>query len=228
MNDTNCAVDRAMQAQIDRLVTGELSEGDRRSVLAWLDEDVRRWRTCAIAFLEAQCWEASATDLPRWDESILARTASEGKRVLIDPMQPRHGGRRFVLAAAASLAIAFLSGVLTARLTRVLPTTPISHVVEAPLVGNGDSAEAAQPLIATVALRTNLDPSVPAQLQLPVVPGDGPAESALSDYERKQWERRGFELIEERRYLPARLPDGREVVVPVNKVHMRFKPVPVS
>ena len=36
------------------------------------------------------------------------------------------------------------------------------------------------------------------------------------------------ELNEELRYLPARLPDGREVVVPVNKVQVKFKGLPAS
>jgi hypothetical protein len=44
--------------------------------------------------------------------------------------------------------------------------------------------------------------------------------SPISDYERRMWERRGFEVIEELRYLPARLPDGRVVMVPVNKVQL--------
>jgi len=58
---------------------------------------------------------------------------------------------------------------------------------------------------------------------------DGDAlESSISDYDRMQWERRGFELTEERRYLPARLSDGREIVVPVNRVHLRFKGMPTS
>jgi hypothetical protein len=69
-------------------------------------------------------------------------------------------------------------------------------------------------------------------LQLPVSTDAGSHEiaeaSSISDYERRMWERRGFEVIEELRYLPARLPDGRIVMVPVNKVQLKFKGTPVS
>jgi hypothetical protein len=87
-----------------------------------------------------------------------------------------------------------------------------------------------EPLLATVSLPTNLDPRLRAQLELPVAQmGAGLRQaSPISDYDRQQWERRGFELIEETRYLPARLPDGREVMVPITKVHVKFKGTPVS
>src|SRR5687767_8169320 len=64
MNTSEFNVDRAIQAQIDRLVTGDLPESERSNLLAWLDEDVRRWRPCALAFLEAQTWEAAAGARP--------------------------------------------------------------------------------------------------------------------------------------------------------------------
>jgi hypothetical protein len=69
-------------------------------------------------------------------------------------------------------------------------------------------------------------------LQLPVAsqPADAApaAAAAVSDYDRQKWAKRGFEVHEERRFLPARLPDGRPVVVPVNKVRLQYKGTPVS
>jgi hypothetical protein len=66
-------------------------------------------------------------------------------------------------------------------------------------------------------------------LTLPIAAADEfPASEPISEYVRKQWERRGFELEEETRYLPAKLPDGRTVMVPVTKVHVRLKRTPVS
>src|SRR5262245_64910242 len=80
------STDRAMQAQLDRLAAGELPENDRRSLLAWLDEDAARWRACALAFLEAQNWEAAAASWPATNSAskCLARehdapTASDGR-----------------------------------------------------------------------------------------------------------------------------------------------------
>ena len=43
--------------RFDRLVDGELSEEERRELLAGLDNEPGGWRRCALAFLEAQCWK---------------------------------------------------------------------------------------------------------------------------------------------------------------------------
>src|ERR1700759_5013413 len=40
----------------DRLVDGELSTSERRSLLESLDARPDGWRRCALAFLEAQAW----------------------------------------------------------------------------------------------------------------------------------------------------------------------------
>jgi len=125
------------------------------------------------------------------------------------------------------------SGVVIARLTPPATSRPAPQIAEQPAsvpAGAAAPASVERPLLATVSIRTNLDPQTPAQLQVPVTPiTAAAAETAtISDYQRKQWEKRGFELSEERRYLPARLPDGREVVVPVNQVHLKFKGTPVS
>src|SRR5262245_1884809 len=49
---------------LDRLVDGELSPGQRRELMAALDDEPGGWRRCALAFLEAQSW--------RWQLSRMA------------------------------------------------------------------------------------------------------------------------------------------------------------
>jgi hypothetical protein len=44
-------------ARFDRLVDGEMSEEERKNLLASLDNEPGGWRHCALAFLEAQCWK---------------------------------------------------------------------------------------------------------------------------------------------------------------------------
>jgi|SRR5262245_44294353 len=232
MNDATFVADRAVQAQLDRLAAGDLPEGERRSLLAWLDEEPRRWRACAVTFLEAQSWENAIAAWPAGGaQNALGRevpTARSARR----PEQA-YQFRYRQLALAAIVLAAFFSGAVLARFAPapILRQTPT--VIQRPDSTPGGDAHpdfGDQPLLATVSVRTNLDPQVPAQLQVPVAPWNAAEEAlaGISDYERKQWERRGFELSEERRYLPARLPDGREVVVPVNKVHLKFKGTPVS
>src|SRR5687767_11938198 len=116
---TKPMADNAMQAQLDRLVAGELSENDRRSLLAWLDEDAGRWRMCALAFLEAQVWEAAAADeapAPATLPVVLADRSLAGSNAMESPI--KGGGvwlRSIALAAAAALLLA--AGHISARLT---------------------------------------------------------------------------------------------------------------
>jgi hypothetical protein len=130
----------------------------------------------------------------------------------------------------ACLAIAFAAGLFAARLSMSRNETQSEIVEHHPSREANSPQDLAQPLLATVPVRTMLEPDVRAELQLPITPvasGKTP-DSSLSEYELKQWERQGFELTEERRYLPARLPDGRDVIVPVNKVRLKLKPGSVS
>jgi hypothetical protein len=212
-----------VSAQIDRLVSGDLPEPDRRSLLAWLDEEPARWRACALAFLEAQAWEQA--------------TGREGEA----PAEPWVQGSGFRapegrsnagiawaqwLAIAGLILVAFGAGAASAWSWLPVPE-PVPQFAQpqplAPLRPSG-------PLLATVSVRTNLDPRLQAKLALPVDPDTVSSEPAasISEYERKQWERRGYDLIEETRYLPAKMPDGRSVMVPVTKVRMKYKGTPVS
>lgn len=95
--------------------------------------------------------------------------------------------------------------------------------------GVSDEPSPAKPLLATVSVPTNLDPRLTAQLTLPVAASDeAPRSEPIPEYVRKQWERRGFEVQEETRYLPAKLADGRTVMVPVTKVVLKPIRTPVS
>ena len=51
--------------RFDRLVDGELSDAERRQLLASLDDEPDGWRRCALAFLEAQQWQQSLAAVQR-------------------------------------------------------------------------------------------------------------------------------------------------------------------
>jgi hypothetical protein len=209
--------ERAMQAQLDRLAANELPDNERRSLLAWLDEDASRWRACALAFLEAQCWEAVTADWP-------ARVSAAPKPAPAATAPPAKSDWRSALSLAAAALLMFAAGHLSARLWRSAPNKPVE------LAAPAAAPDRSGPLLASVPVRANLGPHVSARLQIPVTPvaGDAPPRAAISDYERKQWEKRGFEVREELRSLPAELPDGTRVLVPVNKLQLKLKQSPVS
>jgi len=210
-------------AQIDRLVSGDLPETERRRLLAWLDEESARWRSCGIAFLEAQAWEQATTQAV-WDEQCGAvPAASSGLTVQKGACRPVFRWLQG-LAVAGLLLLAFGAGVFAAQSWSSRPP-PLPQFAQ-----QAASDELARPTLASVSVRTSLDPRLQARLTLPVEPADDslPASSAISDYVRKQLERRGYELSEETQYLPAKMPDGRPVMVPVNKIRVRLRGMPVS
>jgi hypothetical protein len=221
-------------AQIDRLVSADLPEPDRRSLLAWLDEEPARWRACALAFLEAQTWEQAAA----CPEEPRVRGATREGEAPANPwvqgsgfgVQKDGGNAKTAwvhwLAIAGMLVVAFAAGAAIG--VRWIPDRTAPPQFAQP--GSTSPARSPGPLLATVSVRTNLDPRLQTQLTLPVEPADAPLAtvSSISEYDRKQWERRGYELVEETRYLPAKMPDGRTVMVPVNRVQLKFKGIPVS
>ena len=219
--------DRALQAQLDRLVGGDLPESERTTLLAWLDEDATRWRTCGLAFLEAQMWQEAAAIEPR-----VGHTAANSPPPLVAPARPatsRDGWRVSAFALTAAVALAFLIGVVCAQWLPNAARPQQPQLAEQSVLPQITAA--AKPLIATVPVKTNLETAEPLLLQLPISsePGqDLAANSSISPYERQQLERRGFEVLEELRFLPARLPDGRQIMVPVNKVQLKYKGTPVS
>jgi hypothetical protein len=224
-------IDPARQVQIDQLVAGELSESERLELLAWLDEDVRRWRVCGLAFLEVDLWAGA-----------LSMMASERGPMRMGESQlelPRAKSRfERILSSRVALAIAVVAAFVGGMgLTRYLPLSanrPQPQNVEqsAPLQQFAAEHVTHQPLFATIPVSANTVPRVPLMLQMPIKPEtvDEPeiGSASLSEYERMQWAKRGFEVVEEQRYLPVYLPDGRSVVVPVNKVQLKFKWTPVS
>src|SRR5688572_19989410 len=87
---------------LDRLVDGELSELERQELLSALDDEPAGWRRCALAFLEAQSWEA---DLKAFrDEPPVA----------VISLVSLARARQFLplgLAMAASMLLAFFGGI---------------------------------------------------------------------------------------------------------------------
>jgi hypothetical protein len=235
MNDVTCSPGN-FAAQIDRLVSGDLPEADRRRLVVWLEEEPQRWRACGLAFLEAQLWEQAVGVKGRGTEDWGHERADRGQRTAEwAGTQPAPGRLRHWLAIAGMVLAAFAVGLASGR---HLPGGPARQpqfaqpsFAQPSFAQPHDRRRGTEPLVATVSVRTNLNPRVHAELRLPIADAGGGAlsgEPAISDYERQQWERKGFELIEEVRYLPARLPDGRQVMVPVTKVHVKYKGTPVS
>lgn len=237
MKSPSTTSESEMRGRIDALVCGELAEQERRELLAWLEADPSRWRDCALAFLQAQVWEEALGE----EAAATVRETGDRRHDTGDREQkqtasrlPRAGAPRWLMplvTLAASIA-AFACG-MSWRGGQVAPVQPGSAVVErkeeTPV--KGQVPQEGGLLMASVPVKGGPLGNVEAVLQFPVFPPEASkrtASSSVPQHVRKEWERRGYELKEERRYLPAKLPDGRQVMVPVNEVKMKFIGRPVS
>lgn len=180
-------------ALIDRLVDGELNPEARRTLLLQLDGAPGGWRSCALAFLEAQ-------------EFGLASRAWAGEHAAPIPKAPTSRARlspaRLAMAASA-VALAFLAG-FAARGGAAPPaggtasTGPI--LVEAPSPSAMNEVATERPDPATIA--TEVPPTMP-------------------EYVKAQWARHGYQ-VERTHKLISMEEDGRRVTFPVDGYRLEF------
>jgi hypothetical protein len=217
-----------MTAAIDRLVSGDLDETARRSVLAWLDEEPTRWRQCGLAFLEAQTWSQA---MGAWSSAQPAK-ASTAHEPVRQPPERRHRSAACAAVLVAGVVLAFGLGFVASGVFRDGP-----HPSGPQLAGGGRNAASREgrdtqpPRETPVLAAVGVEPSgwgLPDSVQIPVVPSNAAASSTglqpqIPDHIQRQWERRGYEIRSQRRYLFARLPDGEQVAVPIE--HISLDPV---
>lgn len=91
--------------EIDALVDGELAEPQRQQLLLRLEQEPAQWRRVALAFLEAQAFQAA------WK----APTPATQREVRSAATIKQHTSWRAVFVLAASLMLAFLTGILMQR-----------------------------------------------------------------------------------------------------------------
>lgn len=87
------------------------------------------------------------------------------------------------------------------------------------------------PVLASFNVETGSGSGRLTPIQIPVVPAANDASrerehSEIPEYVRQQWERRGYKVSLEKRFVFAKLADGQQVVVPVEQV--RINPIPIQ
>ena len=65
-----CHISDNDDSRFDRLVDGELNDTERHQLLASLDDEPGGWRSCALAFLEAQAWRGTMRDVQRCEGAV--------------------------------------------------------------------------------------------------------------------------------------------------------------
>jgi hypothetical protein len=224
---------------LDRLVDGELSQAERRALLAALDDEPGGWRRCALAFLEAQSW--------RWQLGQLAveplvSVESQSAHAAGDRPAPRIAAAtsrwQSYLVLAASLLVAFGLGT---RYPLSAPTTdsPADDVSrpgadlladgaanDLPMAAASDDGEGMQTLVLTPVESTG-DGGAQQAIQLRVNNQAADADwiaqtqSTVGANLWAQMEQEGWQVTRQRRLVPMDLTDGRRLIVPVEEVDLR-------
>jgi hypothetical protein len=112
--------------RFDRLVDGELTAAEERQLLASLDAQPDGWRRCALAFLEARCWNKGFQSLAFTDGALngVSRQVAAGPTrpetndattTRHAPSQTGHSSVARSLVLAASILLAFVLGAAAQR-----------------------------------------------------------------------------------------------------------------
>jgi hypothetical protein len=224
-------IDADLDRIIDRIVDGGLSPAQLRDALPRLDAVPDGWKRCALAFLEAQAWSDVLREPSRPQTSLKTVPAPTARSNRVRP----------TLAAAAAL-VAFAMGWMIGgrpdrRDERPAPAPVVqseTHDEPAEAVAKVDEPEATRPnpppVIREVArLRLTTGPDGESTADVPILAGPGLDSEWLmrqpmpvSDRERADLERQGYALDQERKLVAMPLADGRQVVVPVDQVRLRY------
>jgi hypothetical protein len=226
----------AIEPQIfDRLVDGELSLAEERSLLAALDTRPDGWRRCALAFLEARAWKAQMALVAGDSGSRLACAAWNRKRDTGVPDLPRSSRASWarVFAVAACVGLAFFLGMVVSG-----PWLNRGKEIGNPIVRTDRESDSthtnparaplgSKPSI-TLAVSDNYG-DINRQFELPVVEANGFSPSwlahrpaAVSPQAVEALEDQGFRVEQERLYVPVVLDDGRQAIVSFDRAAVKY------
>ena len=226
---------------LDLLVDGELDDPRRKQLLLTLDQKPEGWRSCALAFLEAQSWQGSLravmTERPAEPAAISEEPATVELAASADAQRPWMAKPLGLLAMAASMLVAFGLGIVLNRsyapdANQGQPTTFVQNdeaapeFPQAPIMRNiPDAAGDNVRFVVDGQGEDSHTMDVPL-LDDPELMESFPftQQSAIPIEVLRQLEQTGHRVEHQRRLAPVELPDGRRLLVPVEDV----KIVPVK
>lgn len=219
----------------DLLVDGELSDAERRELLAGLDDEPGGWRRCALAFLEAQSWQE--------DLGAIVRPPAAKPPIAAAPRWSRGPG---VLGTLVAMAASFLVALVTISVYQGMREPlggPVAEVPGQSAAVPSPSALAEQPVEPETAEQpqpvdpqeevymVTLDPpgDESAPIRLPAIPRERIDDPMLTNVPvilprdvLEALRRTGHEVRQRRELIPLPLEDGRKLVVPVDEVDVHY------
>lgn len=224
---------------LDRLVDGELSQAERRALLAALDDEPGGWRRCALAFLEAQSWHWQLGQLSVEPlvsvEPLSAHAASDVRPAPRTAAVSRSRWQSY-LVLVASLLVAFGLG------TRYPPNQPIAESPAESVSPPGEELLADGAANDLLNASPTDDDGTRTLVLTPAESADSAAaekairlrvnnEAADADWIAQtqstvganlwaQMEQEGWQVTRQQRLVPVDLTDGRRLIVPVEEVDL--------
>ncbi len=231
--------------RFDQLADGQLDERRRRQLLAGLDDVPGGWRRCALAFLEAQCWKETVGRMVRGDAAAPPPDSVSAKRHSPWParlgtvaamaasflaalwigwwIQRERGGPRGVLPGGAALQ----ELAQNAGLQRPFPFAGQSGPASTATPPAPESRQNPWRMVAVSAPGSDGRPG--AAVNFPAVERKGIDKQWLDDRSppipeevRAALARSGHEIRRRRQLMSVPLEDGRQLVMPVDQVDVRY------
>lgn len=235
------------QPLLDKLVDGELTSIEQRDLLLRLDEEPHAWRRLALAFLESRTWQrelsacasaaAGLSSVADAKSGVIAASSPVARAPQRPVVKPPRRKWSALTAIAASVCVVFGLGFACGSLrpdagSPTVVATKLPTLDSAlPVVSIVDPAPAdTEPDPETIRVYLAGDtPDTYREVDLPIVETNDDDSTLLAsqppfvpEQVRRTLERMGHEVQEERHLIPLQLPDGREGVVPVDDVQVRF------
>jgi hypothetical protein len=243
MNRTNDDVPTD-DPRLDRLVDGELNDQERRDLLSGLEDAPGGWRRCALAFLESQCWKQTFGEMQRGPRDPRAIAASVPAR--LEAFRRQWPARLGMFGAvAASFLVAFRigsnvypvrreqPGAKTGQVAATLAAKPVPCGVGRAGPSLAGPVSPKPPAAGPWRMVTVSDPAGSAQersaWRVPAVERDNvdsqwlaSVPPAVPDDVLRAFHRTGHQIEQQRELVPVQLQDGRQLVMPVDNVKVRY------
>jgi hypothetical protein len=220
---------------LDRLVDGEMNEVDRRALLLQLEGEPEGWRRCALAFLEAQCWQQELGLMSRSTNQADAESASARPLSVRRPTVQRRSSWRQRLATALTLGACFLialalgMGLRGSRGNLHGPASQVTTVRDEFPLNSPPSVALPGDKWELVTLSADSPGGQPETVQIPAVRRQKfdqnlveQSPDAIPSEVQRAFERAGHEVLQQREIVPVQMQGGHRLMVPVDHVEIHY------
>jgi len=235
---------RRIERLVDRLVDGELSPAERRDVILHLEEAPAGWRRCALAFLEAQGWREEFGSIVRPAAPSVGSMPAAPHKAALSRFPAWRSTLLTGLAVAASFLVAFVLGMhirgggagpngerpIESLAATVGEAAPGPESRQAAIPGPPRLPAAPSDRWQLVTLKAPEGPEGKmATIRVPAVERNALDEQwlesfpmAVPDEVLQRLRRSGLEVQQHRELLPMEMQDGRRLVVPMDRIEVRY------